>query len=77
MAWIWLCCRSAAAALIRPLVWEHPYASGAALKEKKKKKKRKEKGILYMEVTKGCPELDTLNKDPKTASSSRKSSHSL
>ena len=25
-----------------------------------------------MEVTKGCPELDTLNKDPKTASSSRK-----
>ena len=33
---IWL--RPAAAALIQPLVWEHPYAEGEALKKKKKKK---------------------------------------
>ena len=32
-----LCCRLAAAALIRPLAWEPPYAVGAALGEKKKK----------------------------------------
>ena len=34
--WLWLWCRLAAAALIRPLVWEPPYAEGAALGEKKK-----------------------------------------
>ena len=40
MAVVW----AAAAALIRPLAWEIPYAMGAALKEKggKKKKKKKE-----------------------------------
>ena len=31
-----LWCRSAAAALIQPLVWEHPYAAGAAVKKEKK-----------------------------------------
>ena len=31
-----LCCRPAATALIRPLVWEPLYAAGAALKKKKK-----------------------------------------
>ena len=30
--WLWL----AAAALIRPLAWELPYAAGAAIKKKKK-----------------------------------------
>ena len=35
---LWLWCRPAAAALIQPLAWELPYASGAALKIKKKKK---------------------------------------
>ena len=30
-----------ATAQIRPLVWEPPYATGAALKDKKRKKKRK------------------------------------
>ena len=38
--WLWLWCRPAAVALIRPLVWEPPYAAGAALKKKKKKKKK-------------------------------------
>ena len=33
--------RPAAAALIRPLVWELPCAMSAALKKKKKKKKKK------------------------------------
>ena len=32
----WLWCRPASAALIRPLAWELPYASGAAIKEKRK-----------------------------------------
>ena len=27
-AWLWLWCRPAAAALIRPLAWEPPYAAG-------------------------------------------------
>ena len=36
-ALLWLCCRPAAVALIQPLVWEHPYAAGAALKRQKKK----------------------------------------
>ena len=33
--WLWLWYRLAAAALIHPLAWELPYATGAALKEKK------------------------------------------
>ena len=38
---LWLWCRLAAAVSNRPLAWEPPYASGAALKWKKKKKKKK------------------------------------
>ena len=37
-ALLWLWCRPAGVALIRPLVWEPPYAVRAALKSKKKKK---------------------------------------
>ena len=37
LALLWLWCRLAAAAVIRPLAWELPYAAGAALKRKKKK----------------------------------------
>ena len=33
---LWLWCRPAATALIRPLAWEPPYAAGAALKRQKK-----------------------------------------
>jgi len=40
LALLWLWCRLAAAALIRPLAWEFPYAVGAALKRHKKKKKK-------------------------------------
>ena len=35
---LWLWCRPAAVALIRPLAWEPPYTSGAALKKTHKKK---------------------------------------
>ena len=34
---LWLWCRQAATALIRPLAWELLYAEGTALKEKDKK----------------------------------------
>ena len=35
---LWLWCRPAAAAPVRPLAWELPYASGAALKNTKKER---------------------------------------
>jgi len=41
-----LWCRPAAAALIRPLAWEPPDATGAALK-RKKEKKRNQKSIYF------------------------------
>ena len=45
---LWLRCRLAATALIRPLAWEPPYAAGTALKRKKEKKSEKEnKGQVF------------------------------
>jgi len=41
LALLWLWCRTAAVALIRPLAWESMYAASAALKRQKKKKKKK------------------------------------
>ena len=38
---LWLWPRLEAAAPIRPLTWEPPYAAGAALKKTKEKKKKK------------------------------------
>ena len=38
-AWLWLWCRPAAIAPIRPLAWEPPYAEGAALEKAKRQKK--------------------------------------
>ena len=40
---LWLWCRLAAEALIRPLAWEPPCAMGAALEMAKKKKRKKER----------------------------------
>ena len=40
LALLWLWCRPVATAPIRPLAWEPPYASGAALKKKKTKNKK-------------------------------------
>ena len=34
LAWLW--CGQAAAALLQPLAWELPFATGAALKKKEK-----------------------------------------
>ena len=36
LMWLWLWRKPAAVALIQPLVWEPPYAVGAALKRPKK-----------------------------------------
>ena len=49
---LWLWCRPAAAAPIRPPAWELPHASGAVLKKKKKKQNKKSllfdaQGLLY------------------------------
>ena len=38
---LWLWCRLAATALIRPLAWELPYAAGAAIEKTKRPKKKK------------------------------------
>ena len=45
LALLWLWCRLAAVALIRPLAWEPPHAVGAALKGEKTKKKKKIKSV--------------------------------
>ena len=46
-ALLWLGCRPAAAAPLRPLAWELPYATGAALKRKKQKQKNKKLSIPF------------------------------
>ena len=38
---LWMWCRLAAAALIRLLAWERPYATGASVKRKKRLKRLK------------------------------------
>ena len=53
---LWLWCRPAAIALIRPLTWEPQYATGAALKRQKDKNKKPPKSrnkglILYIRKT--------------------------
>ena len=40
---LWFWCRPASTAPIRPLAWEPPYATGAALEKTKKKKKKDKK----------------------------------
>ena len=42
-ALLWLWCRPAATAPIRPLAWEPPYATGAALEKAKRQKDKKNK----------------------------------
>ena len=50
LALLWLWCRPAATAPIRPLAWEPPYATGTALEKAKRRKKN-----TYFEVHKGIP----------------------
>ena len=42
---VWLGCRPAATAPIRPLAWEFPYAEGEALKRQKTKTKQNKKSL--------------------------------
>ena len=42
LALLWLCCRLAATAPIRPPAWEPSYATGVAQKRQKRQKKKKE-----------------------------------
>ena len=46
---LWLWCGLMAAALIWPLAWESPYATGVALKRQKKKKKKK--NVLEIKIS--------------------------
>ena len=57
-ALLWLWCRPAAIAPIRPLAWEPPYASGVAL-EKTKRQKEKEK-LPYVHLFFGVEGLSGL-----------------
>ena len=54
-ALLWLWCRPAAVALIRPLAWEPPYAPCVALKKQKEDEKKKTKDKLsVIKVTWWC-----------------------
>ena len=46
LALLWLWCRPAATAPIRPLAWEPPYATGAALKRQTNKQINKVVKVL-------------------------------
>ena len=61
VALLWLWCRPAATALIQPLAWELPYATGTALK-KTKGKKKKGKGRRLEKTEKQCKTLDGWTK---------------
>ena len=45
---LWLWCRPAAAAPIRPLAWELTYAMGVVLKSKKKNEKKESFSLAYV-----------------------------
>ena len=46
-AWLWLCWRPAAAALIQPLAWELPCATGVALKRAKKEEMKSPRVMVF------------------------------
>ena len=48
LALLWLWCRPVATALIRPLAWEPPYATGVALRRTKDKKIKENKIVSYL-----------------------------
>ena len=52
-----LWCRSAAVALIQPLAWESPYATGVALNKQTNKQKHKDPGINEMRRVGSKPHL--------------------
>ena len=56
MLWLW--CRPAAAALIRPLAWELPYAAGVAIR-RKKRQETGYMGLLGATLSRGAPALSS------------------
>ena len=53
LALLWLWRRPGAAALIQPLAWEPPYATGLSVKRQKKKKKKEKRNSpmeLYLQT---------------------------
>ena len=64
-ALLWLWCGPAAAALIRPLAWEPPYAIAAALKNEKKEKETRERERRKREQRKrNAPNRSSLPESP-------------
>ena len=63
---LWLWCRQAAVAPIRPLAWEPPYAASAALKSKKKKKERKKVILNRLEMI-GSTKMGDIDSYPGVA----------
>ena len=52
--------RPATTAPIRPLAWEHPYATGVALKGQKTKDKKKKKFFFFSKLAKAPTEFCSL-----------------
>ena len=52
--WLWLWCRLPATAPIRPLAWEPPHATGAALEKAKIKIKKIKKGKFNKSLSNGA-----------------------
>ena len=59
-ALLWLWHRPVATAPIRPLVWEPPYAAGAALEKAKRLKKKKKSRFFPVNFTYLIPPILTL-----------------
>ena len=66
---LWLWYRPAATALIRPLTWEPPYATSAALKRQKDQKKKKFLPRLTIYLSLACFQLDAIHHYPKASDS--------
>ena len=62
-ALLWLWYRLAATALIQPLAWEPPYATGAALKNKIKTKKEKKMVRTLLEFQKNLRGVGLTRKE--------------
>ena len=76
-AWLWLWRRLVATALIRPLAWEPPCATGVALEKAKRQKDKKKKRSLGTRRdtrgthTEGRPREDTARRPPPVSQGER------
>ena len=64
-----LWCRPAAVAMIQPLAWELPYATGAALKNEKQSKNKEKRGVptVVQQVTNPTVILEDVGSIPGLA----------